>query len=618
MKIIIISLLSLSVFSNVLLGQNKAFEYFQKKISTISDAEIVNKKVILDSLYASAQTPIEQHEALYYQSIYYKMLANYDTAEVLLKKTIHSFKKFKNIPKLARSYKFLGIIYYNFKNDFLNGRAYLDSAIIKYQFVQNEHQVFECQRHIATILYYNGNVEASNKILFELAKKLPSGTKEYLDIQDLLVNNHIAANNMKAAYEISKYLPAMYLKINQKRRYVYSLLILGHLQKKMNKLREAEKNLLLSYKLSVQNNYKENLVDNTRYLGLLYTEKKDYLNAKKFLFEALNASKTIKDKYSEMHALSSIGRYYTSIKEFKLGDFYSNESARLNDSLFTEDNNRKLAEYEIKYKTAQKEQQLYLANSENEKKQKYILALAFSLISILGFGYLFWKIKNQKQAANLQNIELKNQRKILNAKEIERQRIAKELHDSVGSQLTVVSTSLDNAYFLAENAKLKPQSLENINVEVRNAAQSLRDTIWATHNASISVKNLDARITQLISKILENNPALTIEIEKDTLPDIQLNPILALNLFRIIQEAFQNILKHSGANQIFYKIKSLNDSKIKIHLKDNGKGFDQNNIFGYENFGITNMRNRATEVGANFQINTKVGQGTEIVLELAT
>ncbi len=615
-KKIILIVLAFLPFNYASLAQNTKFEALHKVLSKIPDAEMPKNKAGIDSLFLSAKTPLEINEALYYQSIYFKMVANYDTAEVLLKKTIFSYKKLKNSPKLARSYKFLGIINYSFINDFIKGRAYLDSAITTYQIAQNQSQVLECQRHISTLLYFNGNIKSSNKILVELATKHPKGTKEYLDIQDLLVNNHIADNNMEAAYQISKHLPAMYLKIKHKRRYVYSLLILGHLQKKMNKLKESEQNLLLSYKLSVQNNYSENLVDNTRYLGLLYTENGDKENANKFLFEALKASKAIKDKYSEMHALSSIGRYYTSINEFKLGDYYSNESARLNDSLFSEDNNKKLAEYEIKYKTAQKEKQLSLIKLDNEKKQKYIIGLAIGLISLLGFGYLYWTIRNQKQKEKVQFLELENQRKILNAKEIERQRIAKELHDSVGSQLTVVSTSLDNAYFLAENAKLLPQNLENINIEVRTAAQSLRDTIWATHNASISMQNLDARITHFIGKTLENTSNLKIEINKDILPEIQLNSMQALNIFRIIQEALQNILKHASAQNILYKISFEKDSVLIITLKDDGKGFAENELIVHENFGISNMKHRAAEIGANFQLNSQIGKGTELILQV--
>lgn len=60
--------------------------------------------------------------------------------------------------------------------------------------------------------------------------------------------------------------------------------------------------------------------------------------------------------------------------------------------------------------------------------------------------------------------------------------MAKELHDSVDSELTVVSTGLNNAFYLFENQKLLPEKLENISGEVRLAAQSLRDTIWATYN----------------------------------------------------------------------------------------------------------------------------------------
>jgi signal transduction histidine kinase len=614
MKIIIIILFAL--FNLPILAQNQEFENLLEKVKKISDPNMPTNKLIIDKLLEVASSENEKNQALYYKSIYYQMVSRYDSAEILLKKTINFYNKINSQFALAKSYKLLGIISYNSKNDFVKGKAYLDSAQKCFEKENNRLEVVACRRHIATIYYYLGNIEESNKILLNISEAYPKGTKEYLDIKDLIVNNYLALNNTKRAYEISKSIPAMYLKIGHMRRYTYSLFILGHLQKKMGLLLDAERNLMLSYQLSIKNNFEENLLDNTRYLGLLYTEKKEYEKAKKYLFEALAISRKNKHKYSETHALSSIGRYYTSVGNFNLGDFYTNESARINDSLYSEDNNKKLAEYEVKYKTAEKEKLLTKAKFENEKKQKYISSLVIGLFSLIGFGLLFWKIKLEKQRTLLREIELENSRKVLKAREIERQRIAKELHDSVGSQLTVVSTSLDNAFFLAENQKLIPQRIESINDEVRLAAQSLRDTIWATHNSSISIQNLNSRIIHYFSKIAENYQNIKFESQQNTFPNTNLNSLQALHIFRIIQEALQNILKHAKATKIFYELNVSSENELIIELKDNGKGFDEKLITINENFGLSNMKNRAAEISAEFSVISVLQKGTEMKLNL--
>lgn len=614
MKIIVILLsiiLHLTSFS-----QNNSFKNKLEDLKKIDEYELVNHKDKIEGLYNAAKTNFEKKYAELYFGKYYKMTAKYDTAEVIFIKSVQFFKKVKSNHELALSYKHLGLIKYNFKNDFIKGKAYLDSAIQFYTLTENKLEITECKRHIAVIYYYLGNIKDSNKLLQEIISSCPIGSKQYLDIKDLIVNNFIALNNMQAAYNISKDIPKLYLKINEMRRYAYSLFTLGHLQKKIGKIEEAEQNLLTSYNLSKKKNYNENLIDNTRYLGLLYTEKNDFIEAKKYLFESLAASRKIKDKYSEMHALSSIGRYYIASKNYKLGDSYTNEGARIYDSLYTEDNNKKLAEYEVKYKTAEKAKQLITANLDNERKQKYIVGLLIGIFSLTGFGLLTWKIKTDKQKRILQEIELENSRKVLKAREIERQRIAKELHDSVGSQLTVVSTSLDNAYFLAENQKLIPQKLESINEEVRLAAQSLRDTIWATHNSSISISNLNARIVNYFGKITESYSTIKITNHLNELPNISLNSLQALHIFRIIQEAFQNILKHSKALNVTYNLKVNHENELKIHLADDGIGFDKNSITINENFGLSNMKNRATEIGGELIINSQINNGTEIILKL--
>lgn len=613
MKIII---LLFALYSLPILAQKPEFKDLLEKVKKINDSDMPKNKSIIDKLFVSANTEIEKNQAIYYKSIYYKMVAKYDSAEILLRKTVSFYKKTNSQNALATSYKLLGIISYNSKNDFVKGKAYLDSAQKCFEKEKNTLEIVACRRHFATLLYYLGNIQESNKILLNISDAYPKGTKEYLDIKDLIVNNYIALNNFKAAYEISKNIPPIYLKIKNIRRYTYSLFILGHLQKKIGLLAEAERNLLLAYQLSIKNNYEENLLDNTRYLGLLFNEKKEFGKAKKFLFESLTLTKKNKHKYSEMHALSSIGRYYISVGNFNLGDFYINEGTRIYDSLYSEENNKKLAEYEVKYKTAEKENLLTKAKYENEKKEKYIYNLSIGLLSCIGFGLLFWKIKLEKHKTQLREIDLENSRNVLKAKEIERQRIAKELHDSVGSQLTVVSTSLDNAFFLAENQKLIPQKIESINDEVRMAAQSLRDTIWATHNSSISIQNLNSRIIHYFGKIAENYQNIKFVSQQNIYQNTNLNSLQALHIFRILQEALQNILKHAQATKINYALSISSENELKIELKDNGKGFDEKLIIINENFGLSNMKNRATEIGAEILIKSEMQKGTEVELKI--
>ena len=296
-----------------------------------------------------------------------------------------------------------------------------------------------------------------------------------------------------------------------------------------------------------------------------------------------------------------------------MGDYYANEATAMSDSIFKEENNQKLAEYEARYKTAEKEIMLSEAKVEIARKRNWIIGLSAGLVSILLAGILFWRLERVKARAketeHLKNLEIENQNKLITAREIERRRIAKELHDSVGSQLTVVSTSLDNAFYLFENQKLNPQKLESINSEVRLAAQSLRDTIWATYNSEVSVVDLTSRIQEFVKKFTDEN-SFRVELSFNG-DDILLTAIEGLNLFRIIQEALNNTMKYANASLVTIS-GQFSEKTFSIEITDNGKGFDLGATHSITTFGLNNMKLRAEELGATLQIQTEEGQGTRI------
>lgn len=344
--------------------------------------------------------------------------------------------------------------------------------------------------------------------------------------------------------------------------------------------------------------------------GLVYTQQRKFSEAEKYLLWAKKGADSLNYTKLQTIVYQGLTNFYFANNQLEKGKEYYLITTAFTDSLNEANNSSKIVELETKYKTAEKERQLTEAKLENAQKQKWIIGLSIAVLSILGFGFAFNKIREAKQKSILQEIEIEKQRDILKAREIERQRIAKELHDSVGSQLTVVSTSLDNAFFLAENQKLVPQKLESINKDVREAAQSLRDTIWATHNTTIPVSNLFSRMQHYLQKVIKENSDTAVESSFSG-KDIELNSIQALNFFRIFQEAIQNIQKHAEASKVLLLIQNENDS-LRMRIEDNGKGFGINTKNLYENFGLSNMKTRSDEIGAKISIESTVDKGTVI------
>ena len=419
-------------------------------------------------------------------------------------------------------------------------------------------------------------------------------------------------NLIPEAKKIYSNLAQNYLKQNDSTNYAFTLSVLGNLQRKQGDFSNAFANLNKAYNIQLKIKDVWRIVNTSRFLSMYYTETGNYKLAEKFIEESDQVIK--KNKYdSEINKTLMVRqRLAFANKNFTLGDELGKLINLRIDSSRVLTREKEMAEYEVKLKTAEKDAKLKQAQLEIAEKQNWIIALSLGFLGILITGGLLWRISSIKSKAaeteKLKNLEIENQKKLLSAKEIERQRIAKELHDSVGSQLTVVSTSLDNAFYMFENQKLKPEKLENISGEVRLAAQSLRDTIWATYNSEITVLDLKSRIQEFIKKFAdENSFKLEMQINGD---NTILNPIEGLNLFRIMQESLNNIQKYAKAS--FVKIEgSFAAGDYNLQISDNGLGFDLSKANTGNSYGLGNMKSRAEEIGGELSVYSS-SEGTVI------
>ncbi|MBP8155821.1 MAG: sensor histidine kinase, partial [Leadbetterella sp.] len=192
----------------------------------------------------------------------------------------------------------------------------------------------------------------------------------------------------------------------------------------------------------------------------------------------------------------------------------------------------------------------------------------------------------------------------------EKERISRDLHDHVGSQLTVVSSTIDRAIYLANNEAIDEHFLDKISSNVREATQSLRDTIWATQSEDLSINQLYIRIKTYAERVLKQG--IILETKSDNAEDI-INAKQALEVFRIVQEALQNILKHADADLVKINLGHQN-SVLELLIEDNGKGFITSDQDSESSFGLLNMKKRAKLLNAEISIWGEGQKGTKIRL----
>jgi signal transduction histidine kinase len=220
--------------------------------------------------------------------------------------------------------------------------------------------------------------------------------------------------------------------------------------------------------------------------------------------------------------------------------------------------------------------------------------------------------QKQKQAdATIFELMLTQQQKISQTKQIEQNRVAQELHDSVTSQLEAIRLRFDielnvkKSYEPAVYVDLL-ENFRTVILEIRGIAHDLNKNIFSNNIGFIAVVQELILQTQAHSKI---------KFELNISPSIDWSAIeddYKLNLFRIIQEAFQNILKHSQAELVTLDI-TKTETMLKVCIADNGIGITSKNQKG---IGVQNMKTRAIAMNGVFVITSKKNNGTVLKLQI--
>jgi two-component system, NarL family, sensor kinase len=240
---------------------------------------------------------------------------------------------------------------------------------------------------------------------------------------------------------------------------------------------------------------------------------------------------------------------------------------------------------------------------------KFILAIV--MLTIIVFTFIISSIIHQKKIIRLNEQLLKAEIDIL---EKERKRFAADLHDELGPLLSSVKLYLNaiDSTDAEERDILKKASniLDNSIKEIRQISQNLMPV-------ALQDRGLHDAVHQLVNHFIDTR-SKNVRLECD-MSGIKLDKNIEVTLFRIIQELLNNILKHSQATEIELKL-WMAGNMLKIHLEDNGIGFNQDNVTGINamgsGLGLKNITSRVNLLSGKLRIDSSIGKGTEVNLEI--
>lgn len=293
-------------------------------------------------------------------------------------------------------------------------------------------------------------------------------------------------------------------------------------------------------------------------------------------------------------AYKDLGAYRKALENFEAHEAYIKE-------VEAGEQNKAVAEIEEKYQAAQNEKQILELETENAEiaRQRNLLFGGSLLVGVLGLmGFQLkksWRERNDKIAFA---------KALIFAQEEERKRIARDLHDGIGQSLLLIKKQMETTQETSiENQQMISQTLE----EVRSISRDL-------HPFQLSKFGLTAALRDMLEKV-ERSANLFISTELDSVDNL-LTEEAEINVFRTLQEALSNIVKHAEATAAKVSIRKQG-SELHLEIQDNGKGFDHElAVVTRKSLGLRTMHERISAIGGKLAIENGVSGGTKILFSI--
>lgn len=399
----------------------------------------------------------------------------------------------------------------------------------------------------------------------------------------------------------------------------YSILNLTHAtpQEKENKLREI-------FVLAGKQSGPIHQVELGLKLNDVLVEQKKYPASQALLESLLVLARQSNNGRAEAdvnHALYETARALRSPEKALA---YLERFSFIMDSLHAIQMQQQIQELDVRFEVAQKDneiQQQRLKLEQEKRNRNYLLLVSALLILIAGITWFYFRnrirtarrLRLQEDIIHVQEKEKLRQEKELSklaasleSQEKERNRIARDLHDGVGSLMSGISAQVENLMAQQpDNALFVP-----LKQMVKDTAAELRRTSYDLMPAGLLRMGLEPALRDLCMNLMvKNGLEATVEFHADL---TCLNADQQLIIYRVVQELFHNIIKHARANHVLLQL-SMFEDQLTLIVEDDGRGFtvEERALNG---IGLGSIRSRVDLLSGFLDISSVPGEGTTVTI----
>lgn len=453
-------------------------------------------------------------------------------------------------------------------------------------------------RIAASIKDYGTVREAISKMKYYsiLAKDTDFIASAYIQEQLLNETSHRKLyGDLTPQLDTLNHIMAAWQNPTKKRKFYHNMIIASQAikMKDIAKARSRIVSMRVLYEEIANENLKYAMKDIELALDL---EINPQFNQKRF-DEALALAKKYGDYYKMTNLLSNAEEFYDKNGNAKKAYEYLKKSIKYRDSLWDNDLKIQLADLEKKYETAKKEKMIVEQSQTITKRNFLAGSMGLGLVSSILIFIVIGNRRKRKTLEKENQLQQNYTEKLLDKVEEERGRIAGELHDDVNHHVLHIKNKI------TENQEVHPEEIQELMEKVRTISHDLFPSMFKELGLIGSIQELSSKLNE--SSHIKVATRLDYHFKLTTKQELQ--------VYRIIQEALNNIVKHSNASHVLILLIS-EASGLELSIRDNGTGFNSDDDELKKNsFGLSNMHQRAKSLKGKIKISSS-DKGTKLDL----
>jgi signal transduction histidine kinase len=363
-------------------------------------------------------------------------------------------------------------------------------------------------------------------------------------------------------------------------------------------------------------------------LGFVHYKQGHHDSVVFYVKKALKIAETIQDLERQLWSHKLLSGSYASMEIFDKAYHHRKQYSILSDSLLDAQKLQSMADMQTKYETEKQVQAIALLNEKNktQKAQKRFLiagvALAILALFVLAFYYIQRgktarknaTIASQKIQALIDEQEIKTYNAMLEGQEEERMRISADLHDRLGSMLSTIKLMFSALGDKIDRAQEDNRTqLDKANHLIDHACDEVRRISHNLGSGMVASFGLVKSLEELCDSIYQTGKINCTFSSHNMIEDLPLTT--EIEIYRIVQEALNNAIKHAKAKKIEVQISKI-EQEVNVHIADDGIGFKVAEKLQSDSMGLLSIQKRAEKIGGQLHIDSFEGRGTTLIIEI--